>query len=395
MPAHFITDSNLGAGYGIINVPNIACEHAPTFALYRASDGLCLTPNGWQNAEIFLQPTNWDCDTNTLRLSVDASIVDHLDALDTYKILIKDGNNEAISQTLVIQDIVYSSMHGGQGVGFIEKTPDPMPEPEPVTEPEPEPIPEQVTTPAQSEALPEIEPVHKKSSLPIILFLILLLLLSLGIWWYLQNKANDTNTLAQQTELTQESEEESSEETVKQEETAKNEPANEEKGSASQESSSTSEENAQTEKTAGQDNPNNSLPDAAQPSLSPIQQAREILRQNVQGQVSFELAEKLKASPSEQATPERLDAQFLLLEDAAQKNVAAAMVKLARYYDPSNTEPKGSIEADANEAYTWYNKALSAGRTEAQTYLDALKAWAQEAAQNGDDTAKALLNKWK
>ncbi len=84
MPAHFTNDVNLGAGYGIIPIPQVSCTNAPTFSLYRASDELCLAPSGWQHAEVFLQPINWDCDTNALRLYVDANIVDHLDALETY-----------------------------------------------------------------------------------------------------------------------------------------------------------------------------------------------------------------------------------------------------------------------------------------------------------------------
>ncbi len=126
-----------------------------------------------------------------------------------------------------------------------------------------------------------------------------------------------------------------------------------------------------------------------------MQQARALLLLDNQGQASLDLANKLKQELQTQPSSESLDALFLLFEDAAQKEVPVAMLALAQYYDPSSSDPKGSIEADANEAYVWYNKALSAGISEAQQHLDRLKVWAKEASNSGDKLASDLLNRWK
>ncbi len=388
MPAQFTTDPNLGAGYGIITVPEIHCETQPSFALYRASDGLCLTPTGWQNAEIFLQPNNWDCDTNALRLSVDASIVDHLDALDTYKILIKHDTNDAIAQPLIIQDIVYSSMHGGQGLGLIEEKDIHSTEPKTLPEPLPEPKveePMQVEEPVQvEEPLPEIIPVQKKSSLPIILLILLILLLiGAGLWWYFQNQG----------QINQEAENQSETSQVETETTPETKPEpplqSEEQEKPAVENSNDVEQN-QPKTELDEDSSN-----ANAPSLSPMQQAREFLRGDSQGQASLDLAQKLSEEQQAESSAESHDAIFLLFEDAAQKNIPAAMLALAQFYDPSSTKPKGSIEVDPNEAYTWYNKALAAGISDAQSHLDRLKDWATEASKSGDKIASDLLNKWK
>ncbi len=381
MAAHFTADTSLGAGYGIISIAQVNCNTEPSFALYRASDGLCLTPSGWQNSEIFLQANNWDCDSNTLRLSIDASIVDHLDALDTYKIIIKHDEQDPISQSLVIENIVYSSMHGGQGLGFTEVKPEPTPELEP------EPIPEPVQTPEElspmQEPLPEITPVQKKNPMPMIItVLLILILLAGGIWWYLKNQDQAPQN---PTTNTQESSPTSNEQAPAEPEIKSEDAKPEEAKPEEQDKTDTSTPEVNNQATGAN----------TAKTLSPMQQARDFLRQDNQGQASLDLAQSLQIQSQKEPSAENLDALFLLLEDAAQKNIPEAMLMVAKYYDPSNTEPKGSIEADANEAYAWYTKALAAGVSDATKHLDQLKTWAKQAASNGDKTAHDLLTRWK
>ncbi len=373
MRASFTSDPHKGAGFGIITVQQLSCNNAPTFALYRASDGLCLSANdGWQNSEAYLTPTAWDNDANNLRLSVDASIVDHLDALDTYKLLIKDGANSPISNSLSIESINYSSLHGGQGVGSAPRvTPASMPEPEPALEPAP--IPE----PIMEEPLPEMPPEQKRNFWPIIIaILILLILLGAGLWWYLQNNANEGITPKTTEEQKQNLEQEALEDTKQEQQKVDENPTEE---SSANEKSKDEAKAKQTTTT---------------PVLSPMQQAREFLRgdNNSTGTASHALANNLLSNLGAAPDEESLDAIFLLLEDAAQKNEPKAMLELAKYYDPSGNKPKGSILPDANEAYNWYKKALDAGETQASKHLEQLNTWLKEAADKGDKSAQNLLN---
>ncbi len=372
MPANFTSDPTKGAGFGIITVEQITCTEAPSFALYRASDGLCLNAEGsWQNSEVYLTPNAWDNDSNSLRLSVDASIVDNLDALDTYKLLIKDGASTLKPQPLVVEDIVYSSLHGGQGIGSAAKpAPAVAPEPEPIPEPLPEPTPAPIAPPIE-EPLPEMQPEPKKSLLPIVIAVVIILaLIGAGLWWYLQNNTAEPKTPSQKTE-----QEAQTKEPAKQKDLAKDE-ANEK-----------TEEKPKEEPKAEQ------APQT--PKLSPMQQVRVFLQKDNSGTASLELATSLQSELGQNADANSLDAVFLLLEDAAQKNEAKAMLQLAKYYDPSDNAPKGSILADANEAYTWYKKALAAGEANAAKHLDLLQTWLKDAASKGDNSAQQLLNQWK
>jgi TPR repeat protein len=51
------------------------------------------------------------------------------------------------------------------------------------------------------------------------------------------------------------------------------------------------------------------------------------------------------------------------------------MLHLARYYDPSDEQPHGSIIKDAEQAAAWYARAAAAGIAEAQDALQMLKDW--------------------
>ena len=91
-------------------------------------------------------------------------------------------------------------------------------------------------------------------------------------------------------------------------------------------------------------------------------------------------------------TPEGRDAAFLLLGAAAEGGTAKAMVPLARFYDPTDEAPAGSIRKDAEQARLWYAKAKVAGADEAAARLDTLDAWLRSKAEAGDAKARQLLD---
>ncbi len=377
MPAKFIPDMHQGPGHGIIIVQPFACQSTPLFALYRSSDKLCLHKEGWQGSEIFLEPTAWDCHENITRLAVNESVVNHLDKLDTYKLIIKEGENIQ-SFTLLIEDIIQSTMDGGHGIGtgqapetqnivrqaVVEEAAPVVPI-EPVEEPAP--LVEETKKTEEPLRLDSEQETKKKSKLIPILLLILFLLAAgiAAFWWYIHKQTEDKQT------------------SPIQQATEQNKDADKQKQGDAQEKSGE----------------NGAL-------LVPIDAARALLRKNASGEESYALAQKLEAQAKDAATKQkdeaakqkdlaqRQDAIFLLVEDAAQKGVSEAMLQLGSFYDPSLHKMYGSIPADVEQAHAWYKKAVQAGHAKAEESLATLRTWAENAAKTGDGVAQNLLEKW-
>ena len=93
-------------------------------------------------------------------------------------------------------------------------------------------------------------------------------------------------------------------------------------------------------------------------------------------------------------SPERADAAFLLLEYAADSGIAEAALAVARYYDPTDTAPSGTIRKNPETAYNWYTDALAGGQKNAGTRLAQLRNWVEEQANQGSIEARELLNSW-
>ncbi len=393
MAAHFTPDHQQGPGYGIISVDDVSCDTPPTFALYRASDGQCLSAHDWTTAETYLEPSAWDCDSGALRLAVGPEITDNLDSLDTYRIFIQETGSAKPPHTasLMIDEIVYSTMEGGQGIGQsstapasapLDMTPKAPETPEAPTTPLMEPIlvpetPTQEEAPATqekvSEAKTQEEPqAQKKSGLWIVLLILLLLAAAgAGLWWLYQN-----GHLPMLDDLLK---------NVTEENTSPQE-----------------QEKPHTDTAEGEDPQDASAPEGAS-EAAPVDimaQTYALLRQESTADASLALVENIKTHPDfTEGTPDKqeraMDAVFLLTEDAAQKGNAIAMQQLATFYDPTSTAPKGSIMADAQQAYTWYTKAKDAGDANAAQNLQQLRAWAEKEAANGNAAAQSLLNTWK
>ncbi len=141
-----------------------------------------------------------DDDSGCLRLQVGAAVVDNLDKLERY--LFMAGDKKCVLQ---IQDLVYSRMQGGDGMGHAASPAAPASAPQPVLLPEPEPEPAPMPAPA-ADPEPEAEPSpllagapldmdqpaaetakEKRSSgslLWIVLGLVLLALAAAAVWWF-------------------------------------------------------------------------------------------------------------------------------------------------------------------------------------------------------------------
>lgn len=135
------------------------------------------------------------------------------------------------------------------------------------------------------------------------------------------------------------------------------------------------------------------IPPPPPPSYTPdapaLEKARKALRDGITPEDAVALAKSLPESP------ERADAAFLLLEYAADSGIAEAALAVARYYDPTDTSPSGTIRKNPETAYNWYTDALTGGQKDAGTRLARLRTWVEEQAQQGSYEARELLNTWR
>ncbi len=350
MRATLTCDPAKGPGFGIIDISGAAAAGEPSFVLHRASDGLSLSPNGWQEAEAALRPDAWDADGGSLRLAVGPAVVDNLDALDTYRLTLRGGSTGVCALTM--QDIAYSSLNGGQGIVTTRPAPPPPPSPAPEPPaPEPEP-PLDMAPPAADAPLemapsaPEPQPRPRGKGPLLSGVLLLLLLCGAAAWWFLLRPAE---------------------------------------APVAQVPAEAPTRNATVQPQASRTAPSSP---AARPVPPPLTVAREHLKSGGDAAQSLKLAQGM-------TTPEAADAAFLLVEDAAQKGNVEAMFRLATFYDPVDTRPKGSIVVDPIQARLWYMKARDNGSAGAEAALTALRAWVETAAAKGDATAKAALTNWK
>ena len=398
MDAIFTPDPQNGAGHGLITISPIQNIKQPFFCIVNTSDNLSLTPNGWQNSEFFIKPNTWIFENNELRMSIGQDIVNELDRLDRYKVLIRDETNNIGSTNLIIDDIIGSPMTGGYGLGAQAKEKTNIPPLEPITEDKKEKDP----TILEDQPLPENNTVHipnlemseeKKSKLPLIIGILLLIALLASLAWCFFMYKDEILSLFKDTPTQQieKSNHKDNKEPNKNQESLP-EDINKLPNNTNNIPQDKKNENANptpTEKapnTSPQENTNSTK------TLTPMQSARELLRKTDTGEKSYDLATQLnnQGNTDQQAQ----DAIFLLLEDAAQKGIGDAMLGLGNYYDPTHSGAKGTISPDANEAYNWYNKAKNAGIINAENELNRLKTWTQNEAKKNNPLAKELLQKW-
>lgn len=361
MKAIIAPDAARTPGAAVICVYDAPGAGPADVAIY-SGDGKYLSASGWQESRVPLPVDAHDDDSGCLRLQVGAAVVDNLDKLERY--LFMAGDKKCVLQ---IQDLVYSRMQGGDGMGHAASPAAPASAPQPVLLPEPEPEPAPMPAPA-ADPEPEAEPSpllagapldmdqpaaetakEKRSSgslLWIVLGLVLLALAAAAVWWFfLRATPPPPPPMAPQAPP------------------------------------------AQQEAAAG-----TKKAPAAPAAVAPLQQAREHLRGTADPATSLELARPLRTP---QAGNDESDAAFLLLEDAAQKGNAEAMFLVGQFYDPQSDLPHGSIPADMSQAKHWYENAKSKGYAEADKALAALRRHVEGEAAKGNAEASLLLREWK
>lgn len=130
-------------------------------------------------------------------------------------------------------------------------------------------------------------------------------------------------------------------------------------------------------------------PPTYSPDAPVLEQARSSLREGISSDEAVLLAKSLPESP------ERADAAFLLLEYAAEAGNAEAAKYVARYYDPTDDSPSGTIRKNPETAYDWYQIALAGGYEDVQKNMAKLRIWVEEQAGLGSYEASQLLKEWR
>lgn len=123
--------------------------------------------------------------------------------------------------------------------------------------------------------------------------------------------------------------------------------------------------------------------------------AREVISEQQEEQAP-DYPAALEQARSLRAEGKLADAQLLYFF-AARGGYPPAAFELAELYDPLYFDVSTSLmdKADPFQAFKWYQQALQAGEDAAAVRLDALRAWAQEAADEGDMEAEQLLMQWE
>ena len=378
MKAIYSDDVGKGPGYGLLHISEARMGNMEgmRFSIKRGTDHNCLGAGGWQPAETLHPAQQIALSDDGFTIAVGPEVIAHLDTRENYRLnlVYADGSSEL--SALRVPEVTYSPAGGGQGIAFaaspepkpvpLPPPPPPAPEP-PVQEPEPEPAPD---------ILPPPDPIpvqEKKSSLlPIAIVLLLLALAGGGFaaWKFLLHKEDPAKV------------EEKAPPKVEANATAKEEtkdPAKEEKKEPPK------EEKKEPPKEDTKEPPKEEPKAPPKPALT---QAREYLAGQANPVEGVKLAKELRADK------DGADAAFLLVEDAAQKGNAEAMLLTGGYFDPADNAASGSIKKDPGEALSWYKKAKAAGSPDAEARLNALRAWAQAEAAKGSTEAKQLLTRF-
>lgn len=356
------TDPERGPGFARLCLeagatPLPSMPEGCAFTLQRASDALFLAHSGWQESQSELTPEALERQGPLLTLNLGPVVVDNLDILNTYRIHLR--HTALPASVITIESLDYSPLKGKQGLHIhspVAAAPALSPVAATPTEavaeaPAPEaPIVEAPQTPPEnspplSMSAEEAPPPKNKS---IALWIVALLILGLGaaaaLYWYTQQA---------------------------------DKPVAEAPASAPSPAPA---------------------PSPASPPLSAMAQARQHLQAQGDPAQGLALAQQLQTQQSADSAADaatqsqRADAIFLLVEDAAQKGQGEAMILLARYFDPVDKAPKGSIHSDPQQAMHWYTLARAAGQSPAaDSGINALRQWATTAAAAGDKAAQELL----
>jgi hypothetical protein len=392
MKAEYVNDPVKGPGYALLLIDGIGRPENPRCVMKRSSDGKTLGRGGWSRAGHDMpcrgiQPTD-----GGFALSIGPEVVDDLDALESYRLMLRCPDGGEFVCSLSVFGIVYSPQTGVGGVaeavdasGFSpardaggrysrmsEGDPDASgfsPARDAGAE-EPEAaslradgnegvltlddvVPHEEPGAAASADAPPPLPKHpaggKRRMPQIFIPALLLLTCAAGILAMQFNKPKNDAPPALQTAA----------------------------GPASSVTGAVAPDAPDTTQGAGQAD-----------NAGLLGRARGHLAGKADPDVSLALYRRLRTEAN------GADAAFLLAEDAAQKGLPEAMLIVAGYYDPLVAGDKGSINHDEEEAFNWYTKAEQAGAAEAAPRLAALKERIAAEAAGGDREAERLLKRF-
>lgn len=332
MQARYVNDAARGPGWGLLVIREARMDagEACAFSVQRAGDGLHLGSAGWQEAEEVLRPDRVERRGDELLLGVSPAVVDNLDELETYRVILRVEGRPPQCSGLELSAIRYARLASGDGIPVARPEPEAQPEPAALPDPEPHPVP--TPEPETPPAVPE----RKKRLLFLLVPIALLAAAVSAFLWF----------------------------------------------SAAPEQASAPLPEQQAEVAPP--------PPASPPVRSPKEQAHAFLRKGGSPAEALALSRTLPAD-----TEEGQDAVFLLQESAAEGGDPEAMIRVGRYYDPSDAAPSGTIVKDAEQARLWYDKALQAGAAEVAVERERLRAWLEGEAAAGSVRAGELLRGMK
>lgn len=414
MKASFENDPARGPGYGFIRLSELDIpETAPLFSLRRSGDQLCMAVSDWQEAEERLKPDSFHFENGALLLSVSPLVVDRLDPLQIYRLTLF-GGAESQRCSLELHHVCYSPLAPGCSVAEVPPAqvaptaPVVPPAPvvptapvAPVTPEAPAPLPELKTPEAPLDMSAAASSDKKNSSFGpwlIVAGLLVCLAIGGGVWWYMDSRRATQTELLEKAEQDKVTAEKDAAEKAATEKSAM-EKAEVEKAAAdkqaveklAQEKVATAEKEA-AEKAATEKETAEKLAQAETEKVaarSAKEQVRDFLRGSGTPADALSLSKQLPT-----ASVDDQDALFLLMEAAADGGNAEAMLTVARFYNPADASPSGTIIKDAEQAFIWLSKAKATPEmsAEAAKGLASLREWLQARVAT-DPAAKTLLDR--
>lgn len=351
MKISYSDDTRRGAGHGILTCREADFPAGAWFmALLRASDQASLTGAGnggalWSGETRFLPVETEPARGGGLRVLLGPEVVNALDPLEQYLVMLKQEQGEPLKARLRVQGITYSPDGALDNTGARAAAPAPAaaaaPQPTaPAAPPTEPPAPETPLTIA-----PPTPPAARRPS-PVLVAVLAAALLAggLGAWKFFGSKAGE-------------------------------------------EAAALSGGEAAPASNGGNGAPSGtSLP--ATPKTAEEQVRAFFSGPDVTAAAALKLAAQLpKATPAEQ------DAVYRLYYFAAENEAPAAFLPYAACLDPAAPQ-WGSIDKDAAAAYAAYAKAAASDAKAAKTALEAqtrLRAWLDREAAAGNARARAWL----
>jgi cell division protein FtsN len=124
--------------------------------------------------------------------------------------------------------------------------------------------------------------------------------------------------------------------------------------------------------------------EAGQKKLTPVDEARKLLREGAPEAELVAAVKRLDGQPGAE------DAVFIILRKLAPSSPEYRM-RFAAFYDPLDTRPAGSVPKNAKHAYDEYEEAKKAGVKSAADRQDALLEWAEAREGSADEGVRELL----